>query len=81
MASTEDRLRKLVSENLEANGEPLPEPVDFDTSLSDAGVSSMDVVAFGKVVASEFNISLTAEDCARLNTLSALAAFIDQQAA
>ena len=29
MASTEDRIRKLLAENLEVDGKPLPQPVDF----------------------------------------------------
>ena len=66
MASTEDRIRKLVAENLEVDGKPLPEPVDFTTGLTDVGVSSMDIVAFAKVVGQDFEVTFTPEACASI---------------
>ena len=68
MATTEARVRELVAENLE---------VDLDSGLSELGVPSMDVVAFAKLVAQEFNLAFSPEDCARLKTLRDLVEFID----
>ena len=81
MASNEDRVRQLLHENIEVDGKPLAQPVDFDTSLGDAGVSSMDIVAFAKLIAQEFNVEFSQEDCARLTNLRALVEFLDSKAA
>lgn len=81
MASTEDRIRKLLAENLEVDGKPLPQPVDFSTGLTEVGVSSMEIVAFGKVVAQEFDVDFTPEICARLATLNDLVKCLDGQMA
>ena len=80
MASTEARIRELVAENLEVDGKPLSASLDLTASLADAGVSSMDVLSFGKVVAQEFNVSLTPEDCSNIENLQALINFIDSRA-
>ena len=79
MASTEDRIRTLLAENLEVDGKPLPQPVDFSSGLSDVGVSSMDIVAFAKVVAQEFDVNFTPEICATLKTLDDLVKCLDGQ--
>ena len=50
MASTEERLRQLADENLEVDGQPIGKLLDPDKSLADLGVSSMDAVAFAKVL-------------------------------
>lgn len=79
MASTEERVRQLVADNLEVDGKPLSSSLDLNTSLTDAGVSSMDVVAFGKVVGQEFNLTFTREQCPTINSLQELIDFIDSQ--
>ncbi len=79
MASTEDRIRKLVAENLEVDGKPLPQPVDFNSGLTDIGVSSMDVVAFAKVVAQEFDVEFTPDICAGLKSLNDLVKCLEGQ--
>ena len=81
MASTADRIRKLVADNLEVDGKPLPEPLDFGTGLTDLGVSSMDVVAFAKVVAEDFGVTFTPEACATIKTLDELVTCLDSQVA
>ena len=77
MATTEQRIRQLVSDNLEVDGQPLNLSDNLDTNLTDLGVSSLDVVAFAKLVSKEFNITLTIEDCAALNTMQKLIDHID----
>ena len=81
MASTEERVRKLISENLEVDGQPLSADLDFSSSLIDAGVSSVDVVAFARVVQDAFGIQFAVEDCTELTTLAALVEFLDARAA
>lgn len=73
MTSTEDRIRKLIGENLEIDGATL----DLNSSLIEAGVSSMDLVAFAKLVSQEFGVSFSPDDCARLNSVRALIGFLD----
>ena len=75
MASTEDRLRQLISDNLDLDREP-----DFDRAFSDAGVSSVEAVAFFKLVNDEFDLSMQAEDCLQFRTLRDLVAHIDARA-
>ena len=77
MATTEDRVRQLVAENLEVDGQPLDPSLDLDASLSEHGVPSMDIVAFARLVALEFDLVFSAEDCARLKNLRALVEFVD----
>ena len=81
MASTAERLRKLVSDNIEVDGKALDIPEDLDMSLPDAGVSSTDIVALAKLIADDFNISISVEDCAGLDNLKKVVAFIDGKAA
>ncbi len=81
MASTEERVRSLVADNLEVDGKSLGSSVDLEASLVDLGVSSMDIVSFGKVVAQEFNVTFTREHCPTLNNLRELIEFLDSQAA
>lgn len=79
MASTADRIKALVSENLEVDGKSVGPVDDMNTSLSALGVSSVDIVAFGRLVINEFGISMSAEDCAKVPTLAALVDFVDAQ--
>lgn len=79
MASTGDRLRSLISENLEVDGQPINVPQDLNISLLEAGVPSTDLVAFAKLVSQEFNVSFTAEHCTQLNSLQEVVEFIDSQ--
>ena len=79
MASTGDRLRNLISENLEVDGQPIDVPQDLNFSLMEAGVPSTDLVAFAKLVSQEFNVSFTAEHCTQLNSLQEVVEFIDSQ--
>lgn len=81
MASTEDRLRKLISENLEVDGQPISADLDLSTSLSEIGVSSMDLVSFVGVIQDEFNVKFNPEDCDEPLKLSALIELLDANAA
>ena len=81
MASTEDRLRKLISENLEVDGQPISADLDLSTSLSEIGVSSMDLVSFVGVIQDEFNVKFNPEDCDEPLKLAALIELLDANAA
>lgn len=77
MPSTEDRVRKLVQDNLEVDGKPLELPQDLNSSLLEAGISSVDLVAFARVVAKEFDVSFSPEDCAKINSVRDLVDYLD----
>ena len=81
MPSTEERLRRLVDENLEVDGRPIGQELDASKNLRDAGVSSTDFVAFMKVVVDEFGVDITAGDCQNFQSLAELIAFLDNSAA
>ena len=81
MDSTADRLRKLLSENVEVNGKPVDIPADLNISLSETGVSSLDLVALAKLVAQEFDITFAIDDCTSIDNLAQLAVFVDEKAA
>ena len=75
MSSTEDRLKQLVDEHLDLGPDP-----DFDARLGDAGVSSVDAVAFFREVNNAFDLGLAPEDCLQFKTLRLLADHIDARA-
>ena len=77
MASTADRVRELVNSNLEVDGKSVNVGDDLNVSLTGLGVSSVDVVSFGKLANEEFNLGLSVEDCANIPTLQALVDRID----
>ena len=75
MSSTETRLRTLISDTLDLDHDP-----DFDRPFGDSGVSSVEAVAFYKMVNQEFAMNLVAEDCLQFNTLRELVTYIDARA-
>lgn len=79
MASTEDRLRTMIAENLEVDGKPVDSNMALDSSFGDQGVSSMDIVSFGRLIETEFNIKFAVEQCAELQNLGQLIEFIDSK--
>ena len=81
MASTSERLKKLAEENIEVDGQALSVPDDLSISLMESGVPSTDIVALARLIAQEFSVTFTPEDCASLNSLQAVADFIDAKAA
>lgn len=75
MSSTEDRLRALAAEHLDVG-----EDLNFDVSLSDAGVSSVDTVAFLRVIIQEFDVSIPPDDYAQIRTMRDLVGYLDSRA-
>ena len=75
MASTEDRIKKIIASNFDLDHDP-----DFGAQFSDVGISSVEAVAFYKEVNDEFGLGLVAEDCLQFKTLQDLVAHIDARA-
>ena len=80
MASTAERLRELIDKNLEVDEQPIDLPEDLNISLLEAGISSMQLVAFAKLVSQEFDVAFTPEDCANINSVQSLIEHIDTHA-
>ncbi len=77
MASTAERIKNLIAENLEVDGQPIALPDDLSISLQEAGISSVDLVAFAKVVAQEFDVVFTLEDCGDVKSVQELVERLD----
>lgn len=75
MTSTEDRIRKLAQDNLDLGRE-----LELDTTFSESEVTSMDAVAFIKLVNQEFNVSIPPEDLAKIQTFRNLVEYLDTHA-
>ncbi len=75
MTSTEDRIRKLAQENLDLGRE-----LELDNTFSESEVTSMDAVAFIKVVNQEFDVSIPPEDLAQIQTFRNLVEYLDTHA-
>ncbi len=74
MSATETRLAELVNQHLDLDGPP-----NFDRSLADSGVSSLNAVAFLKAVGSEFGVSVEIGDLGDDCNLRRIAEHIDAQ--
>ena len=75
MTATEERLVQLAAEHLDLGRSP-----DLDRAFADSGVSSVDALSFLRAVTREFNLLITAGDCAGLSTLRDVAALVDGHA-
>lgn len=80
MSSTQDRITRLIDENLEVDGQPLGRPLDLDLDIAEAGVPSTDVVAFWKLINEEFGIEIPPEEFAGLLTARKLIEYLDANA-
>lgn len=69
MASVEERILELAQENFDR------EP-DWDLPFRDSDVSSMDAVAFIKVLGQEFDIEIPPEQLAQADNLRKLAKLV-----
>ena len=72
MSATENRVRELFRQHLDADRDP-----NFDVGLGDSGVSSMDAVRFVKEVGEAFNVEMRAEDVAEFQNLRDLVNYLD----
>lgn len=77
MVSVEERLVKLVKDNL-SDGDS---PVNLDADVSESEVSSLAIMRFHKLVNAEFGIDMPIEEFAQINTLRGLIERIEGGAA
>ncbi len=72
MPSTEDRIQQLAQEHLDVT-----RALDFDAAFGDCDISSMDAVAFIKVLGKEFGREIPPQEFAKLKTLRGLVNFLE----
>lgn len=70
MNSTEDQILGLAHKLL-------GQDVHIETEIADAGISSMDLIAFLKKVGEDFDIAISRVDVIRFQNLRDLVEFID----
>lgn len=71
MATVEERIFELAQENLDLGRDP-----DWDLTFGESDVSSMDAVAFIKLLDKEFGIEIPPEELAEVDTMRKLAAVV-----
>lgn len=71
MASVEERIFALAQENLDLGRDP-----DWDLTFGESDVSSMDAVAFIKLLDQEFGIEIPPEELAEVDTMRKLATVV-----
>lgn len=74
MSATESRLRALIDEHLSLGHAP-----DLNRSFSESGISSLNAVAFIRVVEREFGVSIPPDDCNKIGTLAKLTGYLDSK--
>lgn len=72
MAAVEDRIFDLAQENLDLGRDP-----DWDLTFGESDVSSMDAVAFIKLLDQEFGIEIPPEQLAEVDTMRKLAKVVE----
>ena len=72
MSATQDRIKKIIANTLDLGREP-----DFNAQLSEVEVTSMEAVAFFKLVNEEFGLGMALEDFSQFQTMQELADHID----
>ena len=75
MNSTETRVGQLVREHLD-----ITQDLDLDASFGQHDISSLDVVAFAKLVGQEFGFMIPPADFAQLQNLRGLVDYLDEHA-
>lgn len=80
MASTEERVKQLVDSHLNIEGRQRGAALDLNAAFADVGVSSMAAVAFMREVAKEFDVGMTAGECAQFTNLRSLIDYLDANA-
>lgn len=77
MPSTEERIKKLINENLVVEGAAQDRHLNPESTLKDTGASSMAIVAFLIKLTQEFNLDVAPEDFAQIPNIGALIELID----
>ncbi len=72
MSTTQTRIKQIVAHTLDLDHE-----LDFNAQLSESEVTSMEAVAFFKLVDKQFGLELAIEDFAKFQTLQDIVEHID----
>ena len=72
MSATKDRIKQLVANTLNLDNEP-----DFNVQLSEFDITSMEAIAFFKLVQKEFGLDFAIEGFSKFRTLQDIVEHID----
>ena len=72
MSETQNRIKTIVASSFDFDREP-----DFNSPLSESEVTSMEAVAFFKLLNEEFDLGMAIEDFSKFQTLQDLVEHID----
>ena len=72
MSATQDRINEVIAKTLNLDHEP-----DFNATFGESDVTSMEAVAFFKLVNEEFGLGMEIEDFAQFRTLQDIVNHID----
>lgn len=72
MSETQDRIKNIIASSLDLDREP-----DFNAQLVEVEATSMEAVAFFKLVNEEFGLGMAIEDFSKFQTLQELVEHID----
>ena len=72
MSATKDRISEIIAKTLDLDHEP-----DFNASFGESDVTSMEAVAFFKLVNEEFGLGMDIEDFAKFQTVQDIVDHID----
>ena len=72
MSATQERIKKIIASSFDIGHEPV-----FNAQLTEIEATSMEAVAFFKLVNDEFGLGMDIEDFAKFQTLQELADHID----
>ena len=81
MATTAERIVKIIDDNIEIEGRSTGDALDLDRNMADVGVASADIVAFWRLVNEEFGVEISREQFAELLTPRDLVEHLDGLAA
>ena len=76
MASVEERIVKLIQDNLSNDDSA----IDLDSDVSESEVSSLAIMRFHKLVNAEFGIAMSIEEFTQITTLRGQIAWIEGRA-
>lgn len=80
MASTAERIKQLVDSHLNIEGRQSGADLDLNAAFADVGISSMAAIAFMREVVKEFDVPMSAGECARFTNLQSLIDYLDANA-
>ena len=77
MSSVEDRIRKIIAEQLSVKEDEVTADASF---VEDLGADSLDAIEITMAIESEFGITIEDEDAEKITTLSEVVKYVNEHA-